>query len=57
MERSSEFDFLIECLKPIDRSETEDLTKLDKINWEKWLTLTIKHGVFTQVYQRIRKSR
>jgi hypothetical protein len=57
MDRSSEFDFLIECLKPINRSKTEDLTKFEKINWEKWLTLTIEHGVFTQVYQRIRESR
>jgi len=52
-----EFELMVNILR-IKKDHSKPIVKAPaKINWEKWLELIQKHGVFAQIYVRIRKNR
>ncbi len=52
-----EFELMVNILR-IEKCNLDFSLKIpEKINWEKWLELIQKHGVFSQIYVKIRKNR
>jgi hypothetical protein len=50
---SSEFEFLLECLKLRNEGKINFLPDKKNIDWQKWKDLLIEHGVLPQVYMNI----
>lgn len=56
MNRSPEFEFLLDCLKLRNEGNLNCLPAKENIDWQEWKDLLIKHGVLTQVYMNLKKE-
>lgn len=51
---SREFELLLYCLKLSNESTLSNSHPKENIDWKKWITLLIEHGVLPQVYMNIK---
>jgi hypothetical protein len=56
MNRSPEFEFLLDCLKLRNEGNLNLLLAKENIDWQEWKDLLIKHGVLPQVYMKLKKE-
>ena len=55
MKESTEFDFILKCLKLKDESKEINFSINKKVDWVKFQDLLQMHGVLPQVYKNIKE--